>query len=1374
MRTVEFRPNNDNDFREKTTIYDRVGEPIHKQIGISVSSVYQEDKVSFNDERKGYVYEDSDNNRKQIVLPKPIINTILCGTSLNYLKMFLITKTWERNILDGSQVYSINKGQAVPIESIMNIEDIMLCGDYIKKLIDEYEPETRILKYLESSITKSKSGKHFNGRVFKTTDKRLKILLGDVVFYPNETDHKYIKGDITIGEISKEFANNMQSGHIVLDCNWKSKADMVKKYIEQNYMIDNFEFQDNQFDCLTNNRVGKKLPLLNSYVYEIAENDSVEDISKICTIILKEVYPGVNKPGTSTYDTKLSLFCTVEKEQLKNFIIDRIIVLPDAFIPRIGNKPDPLGKAYQNVSLACKKLDTQLISKDKSISGLIAAYNDLQEKVKQLLDKPDEKDAKALTVKLKLQGKTASVRSIAESRRVDYSARSAIVVNPELSVDECGLPKSIISKLFAFHIIKHFGYSIWEQVSELPEADDYFCQMLIEAKMIKEKPEPLTNDNNESRTSKNTLIPVQLNRAPTLHKLGFLAYDVVCVDSKAIQVNPLVCEGFNADFDGDQMAVHMALLDRTNEEVKNLMKSIKNIFHPAHGKVVLKPRQDMLYGLFQCYKTEYEIKGNTHIRLNSLQECAENVMNWVIDVDDTVIIGNRKNLAGVFCLYWALTEEVVNSVANDYKETQEQEKLINQSIIEKNAKVVNISLSIFEDILQNKSDNMFAEISSVSNIEDNDVIKKVIVESISAFNKVKEANQSISKISDIGILPVTKETIISYMDKVLERKTSDGNYNERLFMRACDRLVKLGFRLANRYAKSISIFNIESVKNKLKEPWKDFHKNMEEFQKFHDIGCDDEYSYSRAFETEYKKTNNEIAKIVREKDILGKNNGFVSLIECGARGDYSNLVQMYASKGRIAKSDVESFNAIIETAFIDGLNGFESYIGAYGTRKGIIEKSRKPADTGYASRKMWHTTCNAIITCDDCNTRNGILIKEDDILRFTKDSGDRFYNIAEEIILNRYAFVPKFILTGEINKYDTETRNMYLEYEMPVNDEEYVEIFCDSNVSKILSQKMRNIRIRSPLTCEKPYCSHCYGADLSIRGKATRGTPIGYIAAEAIGEVATQLTMKSFQTGGVAGKGGIASAFDRVNLYINIINLRNKEDYSAYDPLAWSTGEVKITPDSNNKDIRVSIGKSKSSIKLPATVKLKSYVTKGEGLCRIAGDYYIKEIESYKSLREAQLYLMYFLYFIYKKQANVNIKHIELLIAEMTMCKVISTNVDGLQEGFFYTLREIISKDSDRKNTLYIPTLISIGDIPRYRQQASPTFNMEDVGAGLARVALLKLNDNLDESATSAIMWSQPPNLGTYYNKDYIKERNENMCNITALKVEGNRLIKER
>lgn len=128
----------------------------------------------------------------------------------------------------------------------------------------------------------------------------------------------------------------------------------------------------------------------------------------------------------------------------------------------------------------------------------------------------------------------------------------------------------------------------------------------------------------------------------------------------------------------------------------------------------------------------------------------------------------------------------------------------------------------------------------------------------------------------------------------------------------------------------------------------------------------------------------------------------------------------------------------------------------------------------------------------------------------------------------------------------------------------------------------------------------------------------------------------------------------------------------------------------------------------------------------------------------------------------------------MTMCKVISTNVDGLQEGFFYTLREIISKDSDRKNTLYIPTLISIGDIPRYRQQASPTFNMEDVGAGLARVALLKLNDNLDESATSAIMWSQPPNLGTYYNKDYIKERNENMCNITALKVEGNRLIKER
>ena len=616
-----------------------------------------------------------------------------------------------------------------------------------------------------------------------------------------------------------------------------------------------------------------------------------------------------------------------------------------------------------------------------------------------------------------IKGKQGRFRQNLLGKRVDFSGRSVIVVGPNLRMDQCGLPKKMAIELFKPHLMAKL------------EEKGYATTLKQAKKMIEQK----VNEVWECLEEVVESYPILLNRAPTLHKLSIQAFHPRLIDGKAIQLHPLVCSAFNADFDGDQMAVHIPLGDKAIAEAKVLMLSSMNILLPASGKAIAVPSQDMILGLYYLTLEKLEVKGEHKLFAN---------------VDEVIIAYEDNSLDLNARIRTVVDGSISRSTAG---------RLILKSII--------------PDYVPQKYWNK--------------VLKK----------------------KDIGAL-------VDYVYKI-------GGINDTASF--LDDLKDIGFKYATKVGVSISIDDIKIPDLKKKKVTE--AKNLvKEIQQQYGAGLlTEQERYNKIIDI-WTDANNEIAEALMtliEADKEGFNSVFM-MADSGARGSAAQIRQLSGMRGLMAKSDGSIIETPITSNFREGLNVLEYFISTHGARKGLADTALKTANAGYLTRKLIDVAQNVKVNVEDCGTHEGVEVS--DIVvgnEMIEPLSDRIYGrvIAEDVIDP----ITNEVLVSQGTLIDEETATLVKE------------------------AGVRSVVIRAPSTCkaEKGICAKCYGLNMAENKLVKPGEAVGVIAAQSIGEPGTQLTLRTFHTGGTATAGKeerqVVASKEGFIRYYNLAVFKNRE-----------------------------------------------------------------------------------------------------------------------------------------------------------------------------------------------------------------------------------------
>ncbi|WP_024790444.1 DNA-directed RNA polymerase subunit beta' [Lebetimonas sp. JH292] len=587
-----------------------------------------------------------------------------------------------------------------------------------------------------------------------------------------------------------------------------------------------------------------------------------------------------------------------------------------------------------------------------------------------------------------IKGKTGRFRQNLLGKRVDYSGRSVIVVGPNLRMDQCGLPKKMALELFKPHIIGKL------------EEKGYATTIKQAKRHIEEK----TPEVWECLQEVVDQYPVLLNRAPTLHKLSIQAFHPVLIDGNAIQLHPLVCAAFNADFDGDQMAVHVPLSQEAIAEAKILMLSSMNILLPASGKAIAVPSQDMVLGIYYLSLMKNKVKGEHKLFANpeevlmALDEGAVDLHAKVRVKVDTIVETTPGRM-------------ILHSIAPDF-----------------------VPVEMYNKIMKKKD---------IANLVDF-VYKK-------------------------GGLKETAEFL--------------------------DNLKNLGFKYAAKVGVSISAADIVVPGEKQEIVQAALVKVRDVQEQYRKGLLTDQERYNKIIDI-WTKANNDIADKLMEimkKDKDGFNSIYM-MADSGARGSASQIKQLAGMRGLMAKPNGEIIETPIISNFKEGLNVLEFFLSTHGARKGLADTALKTASAGYLTRKLVDVSQNFRVTMEDCGTHEGIEVTD-------ITDGATLVESLEERIYGR-------VLADDV--YDPITNEVLFTEGTLITEEE---------AKEIVRKGVKSVKIRSALTCKssKGICSKCYGMNLAERKLVKVGEAVGILAAQSIGEPGTQLTLRTFHTGGIAG-----------------------------------------------------------------------------------------------------------------------------------------------------------------------------------------------------------------------------------------------------------------
>ena len=673
----------------------------------------------------------------------------------------------------------------------------------------------------------------------------------------------------------------------------------------------------------------------------------------------------------------------------------------------------------------------------------------LQEAVDALFDNgrrgrnvtgPSNRALKSLSSMLK--GKQGRFRQNLLGKRVDYSGRSVIVVGPNLKMYQCGIPKEMALELFKPHVIR--GLIEKEIVHNIKAAK----------RMIENQDDRVWDIVEEVIQGH----PVLLNRAPTLHRLGIQAFEPKLIDGKAIRLHPLVCPAFNADFDGDQMAVHVPLSLEAQAEAKILMLGSGNILKPSSGEPVVTPSQDMVLGnYYLTMEKESEDEGRVFKNANEAEMAYE---RREISLHTRIVIP-------------------VNSMHHKVFLDSQKDKYLVTTVgkIKFNA--------IFPDAYQYINDG------SKENIEKATPEKYFIP----MGTNIKEYVHNLPLAE-----PIKKKMVQSLIGQVFKRyKTTETS-------KMLDRLKDLGFKYSTKSGITMSVFDImtsdkkeeiiEEGKNKIEQVSKQYRRGL----------ITDDERYEKVVEI-WNGATNDVQKELAEIASKNSDNPVFIMMNSGARGSMNQFSQMAGMRGLIAKPDGKVVEIPVTSNLKEGMSVSEYFITAHGNRKGIVDTALKTANSGYLTRRLVDVVQDVVVREEDCGTIQGVLVSA-----FINDKDGSVIESLRNRIVGR--FTNKKVINPTTK-------------EVIIDKNEYI---TENIADKIINAGIESVEIRTTLTCKTQggVCKKCYGRNLATNNIVEIGEAVGIMAAQSIGEPGTQLTMRTFHSGGVASEDDITQGLPRV------------------------------------------------------------------------------------------------------------------------------------------------------------------------------------------------------------------------------------------------------
>ena len=751
----------------------------------------------------------------------------------------------------------------------------------------------------------------------------------------------------------------------------------------------------------------------------------------------------------------------------------------------------------------------------------------LQEAVDSLFDNgrrgrpvtgPGNRPLKSLSDMLK--GKQGRFRQNLLGKRVDYSGRSVIVVGPQLKLHQCGLPKQMALELFKPFVMKRL-------------VDLNHAQNIKSAKRMVERARPVVWDVLEEVIAEH---PVLLNRAPTLHRLGIQAFEPQLVEGKAIQIHPLVCTAFNADFDGDQMAVHLPLSAEAQAEARVLMLSSNNILSPASGRPITSPTQDMVLGLYF---------------LTSLREKQLGEGRAFSSIAEAVMAFDQGSLS----LQAKIKLRIDKSGVAETRETT-------------------LGRALFNEVLP--ADFPFV---------DYDVTKKLL-----------------------GLI----------VDNLAE------GYAKVTVAQTLDALKSLGFYWATRAGVTISINDVVTPGRK-REILEGYETKADKVQSQYEKGLITDDERRQELIEIWTLATNEVAKEM--EDNFPRTNPVWMMVYSGARGNMMQIRQIAGMRGLVANPKGEIIPRPIKSNFREGLSVLEYFISTHGARKGLADTALRTADSGYLTRRLCDVAQDVIIREEDCGTDRGLTLKiaakdaTGTLLRDDHVETSLFgRNLAEDATA-----AGKVILAAGTD-------------------------LGDRNIDTLVAAGIEEVKVRSVLTCDSKVgqCAMCYGRSMAAGKLVDVGEAVGIIAAQSIGEPGTQLTMRTFHTGGaqLLGETQITHGLPRVQ---ELFEARTPKGVA---PIAEAAGTVSFLEDAKGKKIVVTPEDGGEAVAYPVTRRQKLLVEDGVrvivGQQLVVGAIDPKQVLRILGPRQTQIHLVSEIQEVYRMQGvSIHDKHIEIIVRQM-------------------------------------------------------------------------------------------------------------------------------
>ena len=764
----------------------------------------------------------------------------------------------------------------------------------------------------------------------------------------------------------------------------------------------------------------------------------------------------------------------------------------------------------------------------------------LQEAVDALIDNgrrgrpvtgPGNRPLKSLSDMLK--GKQGRFRQNLLGKRVDYSGRSVIVVGPELQMYQCGLPKEMALELFKPFVMKKL-------------VQDGIAHNIKSAKRMVERVMPQVWDVLEEVIADH---PVLLNRAPTLHRLGIQAFQPVLVEGRAIKLHPLVCTAYNADFDGDQMAVHVPLSVEAQAEARFLMLAAGNIMKPSDGKPVCVPTQDMVLGSYY---------------MTMEKEGAEGSGKYFSSKDEAIMAYQVKAIEIHADIFVKMFKEINGEMKSGIIKTTVGKLIFNESIPQ--------DLGFVD---RTNPEEMF-------NLE-------------------------------VDFL-ITKKSLGKIIDRCYRKH---GSTKTSIML---DRIKALGYHYSSIGAVTVAASDM-IVPDEKYVLLKDAEETVEKIEKMYKRGfISEDERYERVIE-KWTKTTEDVADALM--DSLDKWNPIFMMADSGARGSKSQIKQLAGMRGLMASPSGKIIELPIKASFREGLDILEYFLSTHGARKGNADTALKTADSGYITRRLDDVSQDVIVREHDCGTDEGMVVTE---IR----EGNEIIEELKERLTGRYT--AEDIIHPETG-------------EILVHKDEYMDVDLAEKVS---DAGVKKVKIRSVFTCNCKIgvCAKCYGMNMATGQKINIGEAVGIIAAQSIGEPGTQLTMRTFHTGGVASAGDITQGLPRVE---ELFEARKPKGLAIVTEI---DGTVRIEETKKKRTVYVmgADGEEVSyDIPFGSRVKVSNdqYVEAGDEITE--GSVNPHDIMAIKGVDGARRYLLSEVQKVYRLQGvDINDKHLEVVVKQMT------------------------------------------------------------------------------------------------------------------------------